>query len=125
MTEILQKLKSCKNIILTEEVAEHILNCDTKIAEKIIRDILLLSEYGLKLGVNYIHRISVSRYKLWELRTVFGKTHNRTLFFVVMKGKFLLTNAFIKKTRKVPKNEINKAESVYKEFLHTIKSRGD
>ena len=114
---ILEKIKQCTKIIITEEVAEHILSCQIKVAEKIVRDIQLLDTYGLALGTDYIHRINGSSYKLWELRTIFGKTHNRTLFFCIVKGKFLLTSAFIKKTDKIPVREIEKSENIYKEYL--------
>lgn len=115
---ILEKIKQCNRTIITEEVVEHILSCQSKVAEKIIRDIQLLDEYGLALGTDYIHRIGGSKYKLWELRTIFGKVHNRTLFFCVVNGKFLLANAFIKKTDKVPVKEIEKAERIYDEYLN-------
>ena len=117
MNNIIDGLKKCKKVIISKQFAEYIFECETKISSKIIRDIQLLDEYGFKLGTRFIHRIWGSKLKLWELRTVFGKVHNRTLFFVVVKGKFLLTNAFIKSTKKVPKNEIKKAERLCEKFM--------
>ncbi|WP_192895558.1 type II toxin-antitoxin system RelE/ParE family toxin [Pelotomaculum sp. FP] len=106
-----KKLSSTKNIIISEEVYSYLLNHhNPKVAAKIIRNIILLDEFGLNLPVEYIHRIWASKEKLWELRTKFSNNAERTLFFTVHEGKFLLTNCFRKDTDDVPKNEIRKAK---------------
>jgi len=115
---LLKRLSNTKNIIISEEVYNYLLNHhNPKIATKIIRNIILLDEFGLNLTVDYIHRIRASKEKLWELRTKFSNNAERTLFFSVHEGKFLLTNCFRKDTDDVPKNEIRKAERILKEYL--------
>lgn len=115
---LLKKLSSTKNIMISEEVYNYLLNHhNPKIAAKIIRNIILLDEFGLNLPVDYIHRIWASKEKLWELRTKFSNNAERTLFFSVHEGKFLLTNCFRKDTDDVPKNKIRKAEKTLKEYL--------
>ena len=86
MQNFIEELKICKRVIISEQFAGYILGCEEKIAAKIIRDIQLLDEFGFTLGTRFIHRIWGSKQKLWELRTVFGKVHNRTLFFMVVDG---------------------------------------
>lgn len=115
--ELLEELSKCKNIIMTEEVSDYILNQQNpKVSRKIIRDIRLLDQFGLALPKKSIHRIWESKEKLWELRTLFSNNAERTLFFLVSGGKYLLTNCFRKKSDDVPVNEIRKAENIFYEY---------
>jgi len=120
--ELIQRLSQCSSIIMTEEVALYILSHpQPKVSAKILNDITLLNEFGLKLPTDYIHRIWESKEKLWELRTRFAKYQERTLFFTVLQDKFLLTNSFHKTRNKVPRSEIEKAERIFLEFLKSQK----
>ncbi|OAT83680.1 type II toxin-antitoxin system RelE/ParE family toxin [Desulfotomaculum copahuensis] len=119
--ELLEMLSQCTRIVMTEEVAQYILNHPLpKVSAKILHDIMLLNEFGLKLPDRYIHRIWGSNEKLWELRTKFARYDERTLFFSVLGDRFLLTNCFRKFSSKVPQSEIRKAENIFHEFLQTI-----
>lgn len=84
--KVYEQLKGCSKIIILDNTVDYILTCDIKVASKTIRDIRLLNDYGLELVTDYIHRISESEYKLWELITDFGKNLYRTLFFIVVGG---------------------------------------
>lgn len=58
---------------------------------------------------------------IWEFRTLFNKTHYR-LFAFWDKSKFeetlvIATHGLVKKTRKTPKAEILKAESIRNNYL--------
>ncbi|MBF0387236.1 MAG: type II toxin-antitoxin system RelE/ParE family toxin [Candidatus Omnitrophica bacterium] len=54
--------------------------------------------------------------KIRELRIIFGSNHYRFLYFFFGK-KIVLTHGFIKKTDKVPLQEIQRAESYMTDFL--------
>lgn len=115
--QLLQQISRCKRIILSAEVADYILNnSQPKLAAKIIRNIMLLDEFGLSLPDEYIHRIWESKEKLWALRIKFAGRNERILFFVVGE-KFLLTNCFSKKTGRIPSAEIRRAEKILQEYL--------
>ena len=115
--EVLKELKKLKNIVITEDVINFILSIEAKAADKILRSIMLLSEFGFYLPKTEYHRLWGSKYKLWELITSFGNNEYRSLFFCVNDGKFLIAHAILKKTKKVPAKDIKIAENVYDEWL--------
>lgn len=116
--QLLEELSGLESIIISEDVLNYILNHrNSKVAAKIVRSIRLLDKFGLELPVDFIHRIRTSKKKLWELRTIFSNNAERTLFFVVSGGKFLLTNCFRKHSDEVPPNEILKAERILHEYI--------
>lgn len=116
--QLLQQIAQCKRIVLSGEVSEYVLNnVQSKLAAKMIRNIMLLDEFGLNLPDEYIHRIWESKEKLWALRVKFADRNERVLFFAVG-GKFLLTNCFNKKSDKIPASEIRKAERMLHEYLN-------
>ncbi|WP_027364883.1 type II toxin-antitoxin system RelE/ParE family toxin [Desulfotruncus alcoholivorax] len=124
--ELLERMSQCSRIVMTEEVARYIMNHpQPKVSAKILHDIMLLNEFGLKLPDRYIHRIWDSNEKLWELRTKFAQYNERALFFLVLDDKFLMTNCFRKNSSKVPHSEIRKAENILYEFLQTIGGKKD
>jgi phage-related protein len=73
-----------------------------KVKAKILRNMLLLSEFGLELGFPFVSNIERN---LWELRTVaFGGTY-RMLFSLLTGRTFLILHGFQKKTDKLPDSE--------------------
>lgn len=74
-----------------------------KAQAKVLRSLLLLSEYGLDLGFPHISNISK---KLWELRVSFGNNHYRILFTIVSNRVIILLHGFLKKTSKIPDKEL-------------------
>jgi phage-related protein len=76
---------------------------DKKAQAKVLRSLLLLSEYGLSLGFPYISNISK---KLWELRIPFGNNQYRVLFTIASNRIIILLHAFSKKTGKIPDKEL-------------------
>lgn len=118
---LIDSLSALEKIIMSEETVNYILkHRNHKVAAKIVRDIRLLNGSGLDLPEDYIHRIWASKEKLWALRTRFSNNTERTLFFVVHEGKFLLTNCFRKDTKEIPENQIRKAEKVLHEYLKSM-----
>ena len=81
---------------------------------KITAYINQLSKHGLSLGEPYIKHLDKD---IWELRPL----RDRILFAYWDNNKFILLSQFIKKTKKTPKKEIEKA----KRLLKDCKNRSD
>jgi phage-related protein len=93
-----------------EPVAEYISELarkntkDSRIKLNKIRDyIKILSEYGTQAGEPYIKHLDG---EIWELRPL----RDRILFVGWVNDSYVLLHHFIKKTRKTPKKEIEKAK---------------
>ncbi len=54
---------------------------------------------------------------IFELRGKVGSDISRVLYFFYHNGVIILTSGFIKKTRKTPKEEIQKAKRYRKDYL--------
>lgn len=71
---------------------------------KLSREINMLEKYGFNLGMPYSKKINIS---LWELRT--GGRQKIRIIYQIRKTKIYLLNWFIKKSQKIPKQELEKA----------------
>jgi phage-related protein len=71
-------------------------------AEKILTCIRLLQAYGTRAGEPFMKHICNG---LWELRPM----SDRVFFFYFGDKTFVLLHHFVKKTKKTPKREIDKA----------------
>lgn len=58
---------------------------------------------------------------IWECRIKSGSNYHRILSFMYKNNFIVLTHGFIKKTSKVPKKEIKKAEDYKKDFYERRK----
>ena len=56
-------------------------------------------------------------YGIFELRAKVGTDISRVLYFFYYEGKIIMTNGFVKKTQKTPKEEI---QIVLKRYLEKI-----
>ncbi len=83
-----------------------------KAAAKIFKWFQLLEEQGPNLPRPYADRL---RNKIYELRVVFGGDQYRILYFFCGKT-IVLTHGFIKKTQRVPEEEIELAIRIMKDF---------
>lgn len=81
-------------------------NLNTKLRAKAIRDILLLQELGTSIREPYSKPVKDG---LFELRTKFSSDIVRVFYFFFDNKKIIITNGFIKKTNRTPKQEIEKA----------------
>lgn len=54
---------------------------------------------------------------IFELRAKVGSDISRVLYFFIVGKRIILTNGFIKKTRKTPKAELDKAKRYREEYL--------
>lgn len=92
---------------------EFILKQNKKVQAKILQKINLLQEYGTFL------KEPNSKYLqdgIFELRIKEHGNNYRVLYFFFIDNKIILTNGFLKKTRKTPKREIEKALLYKKEY---------
>lgn len=89
-------------------VVNFIENQSPKEQAKILREIDLLEEFGLFLGMPHIKKLKGYN-DLWELRIKHSTNIFRILFFNYKEGTFVFLHGFKKKSNKTPKREINKA----------------
>lgn len=87
-------------------VSDFLKNIDTKMRAKAVKEIQILSEYGNRLREPYSKHIQDG---IFELRIKFASDISRIFYFFFVGDKIILTNGFIKKTQKTPKEEIEKA----------------
>ena len=78
---------------------------------KIAEYIEILKKHGLQAGAPIIKHITNT--ELWELRP----TNDRIFFFYRSGNTFVLLHHFVKKTRKTPQREIEKAQSKLIDYL--------
>jgi len=90
-------------------VQDFICQQSAKVEAKIYRYIDLLQDFGLSLGQPYIEKLVGSG--VWELKIRYSSNRYRILYFASGGHKFILLHAFLKKTAKTPKNEIEIAQS--------------
>jgi len=90
-------------------VQDFIFRQSPKVKAKISRYIDLLQDFGLSLGQPYIEKLMGS--DVWELRMRHSSNYYRILYFAYSGRKFILLHAFLKKTAKTPKSEIEVAQS--------------
>lgn len=103
-----------------DEIAEYIKDLNGKIAtnkdarihyKKIMEYIGQLKTYGVAIGEPAVKHITNT--DLWELRP----TSDRIFFAYWKDNVFVLLSHFIKKTRKTPVREIERAERNLEDFL--------
>ena len=79
--------------------------------KKIAEYIEVLKQYGLQAGAPIIKHITNT--ELWELRP----TNDRIFFFYHNENTFVLLHHFVKKTRKTPQREIDKAQAKLIDYI--------
>lgn len=77
-----------------------------KLREKTLRSLLVLREYGVELQGD---KVKYLREGIYELRSRFGGDITRVFYFYFDGKRIVLTNGFVKKTRKTPRGEIERA----------------
>ena len=81
---------------------------------KMMMCIDLLEEFGPQLRLPYSEHLEDG---IFELRAKVGSDISRVLYFFIVDGKAILTNGFIKKKQKTPRNELQRAKDYRKEYL--------
>lgn len=99
-----------------EEAADFLDNLNEKVRDKIIYNITKARFSSDKELFKKLNN------EIWEFRTLINKTHYRLFAFrdKSEKGETLVitTHGLIKKTNKIPKGELEKAERLRKEYFH-------
>lgn len=93
---------------------------DKKLYAKILRDINLLKVSGNLLHEPYSKSLS---HGLFELRTKQGSNISRIIYFFIIGNRIILTNGFIKKTNKTPKEELDKALKYKNDYLNRFSQK--
>lgn len=94
-------------------VNDFLLSLNEKMRAKAAKEIGILSEYGNRLREPYSKHIQEG---IFELRIKFASDISRIFYFFFDGDKIILTNGFIKKTQKTPKEEIEKAIKYKKDY---------
>lgn len=95
-------------------VEDFLLSLDRKMRAKVIHLIDLLEEKGISMREPYTKPLEDG---IFELRCKLGTNLARTLFFFYHGGKIIITNGFVKKTQKTPKEEINLAITRREDYI--------
>jgi len=90
---------------------------DFKLRAKLLREIDLLEEFGQELRKPHTEPISDPRGAMFELRVQQSSDIARVFFFYIKDKNIILLNGFVKKTRKTPPIEINKAFQYIADYL--------
>lgn len=98
-------------------VEEFLKMLDVKMRAKLLGIIKILQEKGNRLREPYSKHLDDG---IFELRGKVGSDISRVLYFFYYNKKIILTNGFIKKTQKTPKNEIDKAKKYRSDYLERI-----
>ena len=100
-------------------VEDFIDSLEPKMRAKLVSVMEILEEKGNMLRMPYSQHIEDG---IFEVRAKVGSNISRVMCFFYYGRKIIMTNGFIKKTQKTPKNEIDLAKKYRKEFL---KGKGD
>lgn len=92
---------------------EFIDSLDVKMRAKVFGRLELLEEHGAELGMPFSRHLDDG---IFELRTVVGNNITRILYFFVVGRHVILTHGFVKKTRKTPAREIDRAKRIREDW---------
>lgn len=102
----------------SEPVTEFLLSLPSKMQAKVLRQIDMLAEFGNQLREPYSAPLEGG---IFELRIKQGSDISRVLYFFFVGNKIILTNGFVKKTRKTPPEQIRLAKAYREDYLKRTK----
>ena len=88
-----------------------------KMRAKIYGLLEILQEKGNRLREPYSKHLEDG---IFELRCKFGNDITRILYFFYYEGRIVMTNGFVKKTQKTPREEIQIAKDRRKDFIERV-----
>ena len=95
--------------------AEEFINSqDSRMRDKIARDIGILKIFGNALRMPYSEHLQDG---IFQLRTQLGNNISRVLYFFYDGKDIIFTNGFNKKTRTTPPKEIEKAKKYREDYF--------
>ena len=95
-------------------IEEFLNSLEVEMRAKVLQNIKILKEFGYDLRQPFSAPIGDG---IFELRTQADGNITRILYFFYVDNVAMLTNGFVKKTRKTPSNEIEKARNYRKFYL--------
>ena len=95
-------------------VEEFLDGLNVKMKAKSVGLIKILQEKGNLLREPYSKPLGDG---IFELRCKVGNDISRVLYFFYYNGKIIMTNGFVKKTRKTPRAVINRAKAYRDDYL--------
>ena len=100
---------------------EFILSLSLKVQARVFRTIELLEEYGSELRMPYSRYL---RDGIFELRIQAATDKMRILYFFITGERIILTNGFVKRTRKAPEKELELALKYKREYEKRVTQDG-
>ena len=98
----------------TQPALDFLDSLDKKMRAKVVRSIDLLEKYGSSLRPPDSKELSDG---IMELRIALGSNITRMLYFFIIGNTAVITNGFIKKSQKTPKNEIALAKKYREDYM--------
>ena len=93
---------------------DFLISLDNKMRAKMASMISLLQENGYNLREPYSKHLSEG---IFELRAKVGSDITRVMYFFYIDQRVILTNGFVKKTKKTPLKELEKAKKYRQDYL--------
>ena len=93
---------------------DFLISLDNKMRAKTASMISLLQENGYNLREPYSKHLSEG---IFELRAKVGSDITRVMYFFYIDRRVILTNGFVKKTKKTPLKELEKAKKYRQDYL--------
>lgn len=103
-----------ETLVGVQPAKEFLLSLDKKMRAKMIDMICILQDNGNELREPYSKHLAEG---IFELRAKVGSDISRVLYFFCNDRNIVLTNGFIKKSRKTPQSEIERAKQYRADFF--------
>ena len=93
---------------------DFMVSIDKKMSSKVFWTLDVLKHQGPDMRLPYSKHLGDG---IFEIRTKVASDITRVLYFFVYGKNIVMTNGFVKKTQKTPKNEIDTAKKYRDEYL--------
>lgn len=87
---------------------------DIKMRQKMLRSIQALQDMGISLRMPLSESLEDG---IFELRAKSGTNISRVMYFFIIGNRAVLTHGFIKKTRKTPRRELQRAKDIRADYF--------
>lgn len=98
----------------SQPAKEFILSLDAPMRAKVLKTIEFIEDVGPQARMPYSEQLEDG---IFEVRAKVGSNISRVLYFFFVGKKIILTNGFVKKTQKTPKEELQRAKRYRKDYL--------